>query len=788
MLMQVRDRQSTLSFCSRSARTVHNPQHAIAKECRNDFRICLETDHALDLLNFTFGIGGQHNTSPRRMKPVISPIKFRALQFPTRRFPGFQRCIRHVIECEQEDTVIRFGLISNCVVVDLCRPFEFALHSVSIYNADLRSHSDLSNDPSISILSKQYLHNAANQSESNDWRPRPPLEQSVNGPDFVTLTQRNGSKTHALCVEGVAVKATKPVAIRVELQNASAKWFAVDDGALLRPDTNALNFVTQSNRNESLQLIIFPEPFVNFLLHSARITIVECDGRGVRVGLLVSNSNPHDYERQFVRNSTPAILSDIFTDRTETFGTDEDYYNWWYRLQSVRTRLDRLSPLVHEAVEQLQKRIYDLDPFYLRGVRLQACCDEHMGTIVISSALVYATLLLIAFPIMMVLNLDQVAARHSSNTTNATNATTSMRTTTTSHYSMASPDPHRLMRTMCWWPSADMDKQVLAVPWSAVFLPFFALILLALTAIIGRLFNIWHARRQHRIRTDEYRRAEEESKICRQKVHARIEAKLLAEADEGHGVSNVVKAVVNEFVASSVPKPISYRPSIRQYPPCLKRHFLDSFALIIGLVGLVIYGVADWGCYFGDMDSQGSSVAVLCILAALCVVMDLVVGVQFVRFLLEYIEKKSRSNFDASPRSKILKVLIFVLFGVLILQQVFLLLEMFTFFHELSFFFVLLPLLVAIIIFNVIVVHYQEDCLCLAFTIPCVSCVMSAVLLMLKADNFFGVGTVSEGVAEWSWAVVMMPIWSVMGLVLMAVGGYYMLQCYFSIDMYDDMY
>ena len=51
------------------------------------------------------------------------------------------------------------------------------------------------------------------------------------------------------CVEGVAVKATESVAIRVELQNASGQWFAVDDGALLRPDSNALYFVPQWNRN-----------------------------------------------------------------------------------------------------------------------------------------------------------------------------------------------------------------------------------------------------------------------------------------------------------------------------------------------------------------------------------------------------------------------------------------------------------------------------------------------------------------------------------------------------------
>ena len=73
------------------------------------------------------------------------------------------------------------------------------------------------------------------------------------------------------------------------------------------------------------KLIIFPEPYVNVLIQSARVTIVECDGRGVRVGLLVSNSEPHKYGRHINRgntrkNSKRAVFSDIFTNRTETFG------------------------------------------------------------------------------------------------------------------------------------------------------------------------------------------------------------------------------------------------------------------------------------------------------------------------------------------------------------------------------------------------------------------------------------------------------------------------------------
>ena len=410
----------------------------------------------------------------------------------------------------------------------------------------------------------------------------------------------------------------------------------------------------------------------------------------------------------------------------------------------------------------------------ISAVSKTPCCGRHDSKIMMPSILVYGVSLIVAFPVMLGMNLDQACALHSWNTTNATNITTNISMTTTSHYNMVSPDPNRIMRTMCWRRDTHMDKPALVVPWSAVFSPLFISMALALVVIISRFCGFCAARWRLKIREDQYRSAEQNIKVHRQKLRARIEAKLLAETDAGDGVSNIVKTFVGEFMAATTVKPFPFRPrSIDVNMSCLERHFVDSFALIIGLVAVVIYGVADWGCYFGDMgmDAEAVSVVVFCILVVLCVAMDLVVGVQFVRFLLMAIDEFGGL---ASNCRTISIGLPFALFGVLILQQLFLLLEMFTFFHEVSFFVVFLPLLVAIIIWHAIVCCYGDGkhknslftgVLYGIFTaIVCAPFLTSMVLLMFKADNFFEVGTAPIGLPKMSWAVVMMPIWLQMAI------------------------
>ena len=474
-LMQVRDRQSMLFFCSRSARTVHKPQGIIAKACRNDFRICLKTDHALDLLRFTF----RPKKSAFRPKKKLSH-RIRSLITPaelsTKQLPDFQRFIDRLREFKLGTAT---AVIGHCVVVDLCRPFVCSLHLISIYNANKRSHSNVPKDSKMfqtfdgSDLSDGDLTNIANEHKSTEWCPRPPPEQSIDGPDFVMLTRTTWPQTRPLCVEGVAVKASAPVAIRVELQNMSGQWISVDGGALLRPDKNANNLVSQPKRHKCLQLIIFRDPYVNFSLQSARITVVECNGRSVRVGLLVSNTKTLDQalSRTLQRQSYKSFLTtdnstDILTGRTEGFDNGDDYYNWWYRLQSVRARVGRLSPHMHEAVQDMKKDEIQLSFSRSRisAVSKTPCCGRHDSKIMMPSILVYGVSMIVAFPVMLGMNLDQACALHSWNTTNATNITTNISMTTTSHYNMVSPDPNRIMRTMCWRRDTHMDKPALVVP------------------------------------------------------------------------------------------------------------------------------------------------------------------------------------------------------------------------------------------------------------------------------------------------------------------------------------
>ena len=735
-----------------------------ATKCQNDFRICLERRDAIELLGATFL---SHYRSNPTLRSLLIPAK--VCQSKKNNISGFVKRL-----CEYK---AGSGVPSDCIVVDLCRPYASSAHGISIYDPKYneRSHSNLSTDPSISRLYAYDRDGAKNTSDSVTWCPRPPLEQSKDGPDFVILTRaRSQSGRHPLNVEGIAVLATAPVAIRVELQKLSGQWVSVDGGALLRPITNANDRVLQQERNISTQLVIFPEPYKNFLLQRVRITVVECDGKGVRLGLLVSKTADGNDNELEVRGT------DIFVDRTESFETEDDYRNWWYRLQSVRYQARRLLPYMLEGIHTIKKLDEVLDRARTKA-NLQwnnTCCEEFRELRVLASAIIYAVLLLLAFPIMLALNLDQLTA-YPSNTTNSTNTTTNMNMTTNSLYTMTNPDPHRTMRTICWQRSTDMDKPTLAVSWSAVFSPFFVSMLLAITQIISRFCDLRNTSRRHSIVVQRAKRAEEDLMICRENVRTTLEAKVLAEARVSPGVSPIVQSIVDDYMAAGIDGINPFLSALKYDIPiefeCLKWHFLDIFALMIGLVATVVYVVADWGCYFYDMDSEGLAAGVLCILVLLCVAMDLLVGVQFVRFLVDWVESQI---FDSDCcQNFIIKPLCFALFGVLILQQLLLLLEMFTFFHGVNFFWVFLPLLLVIGMLSTIVcVPVSCFPLGIGIMLGCVALLTSVGLLIAKANDLFGVGTPSTvGLSEMSWVVVMIPIWSVAGGVPLIGGMLYLM-------------
>ena len=137
-----------------------------------------------------------------------------------------------------------------------------------------------------------------------------------------------------------------------------------------------------------------------------------------------------------------------------------DYREWWYRLQSVRYHVQRVLPALCENTQDVNKQhkkfTRDRQNALFR-VRRSAClsCFKQEGElflISIGSFLVYGLMLSVAFPIMLALNLDQLAQT----TTN-----------TTRYDSFANPNPNQILRTTCW-PRSTPPRG----PWAAVFCPF----------------------------------------------------------------------------------------------------------------------------------------------------------------------------------------------------------------------------------------------------------------------------------------------------------------------------
>ena len=110
-------------------------------------------------------------------------------------------------------------------------------------------------------------------------------------------------------------KADAGVTLETKSENGEAtseddgEWIPVADGALLRPSKTAHVHFKKDGEKFPVQLILFPEPYADFRLGRARITVVECDGRPVQVALLTS--------RAFSWSGTG--IESVFTDRTVNF-------------------------------------------------------------------------------------------------------------------------------------------------------------------------------------------------------------------------------------------------------------------------------------------------------------------------------------------------------------------------------------------------------------------------------------------------------------------------------------
>ena len=105
----------------------------------------------------------------------------------------------------------------------------------------------------------------------------------------------------------------------------------------------------------------------------------------------------------------------------------------------------------------------------------------------------------------------------------------------------------------------------------------------------------------------------------------------------------------------------------------------------------------------------------------------------------------------------------------MVAQQVMLLLPMFTFFREVSFVVVFMPLLAVVPFCAVWILFFGG----IAFHIPfwAIFPIPSIVLLMLKADNLLGVGTaflIGDAFPKFSWWLIMIPMWVLLAILVIA--------------------
>ena len=277
---QKRDRelQGSRFFSSRSARVPLVPAFGNIAMDDNDFQICLDRRHARDVLQFAFekSLSPEFRLQTVRVEQPQPNLKRDQFYIPlTKQYIGYE------------------AVLDSCVIINLYRPHVYAENVVCIQNGNGRSHSNVANGnnavnwrfekPSISCLSSP--------PNANSWRPNCPSDPGVDGSDFVVI---HNTHQRYCSLQGVAVEADGPVAIRVDLESRPAscnnsvppKWAPVAEGAVLRPCRSSPIYFS-NGQVRSAQIFEFSREYSCCYLHAARITFVECDGGPVRVGLLV---------------------------------------------------------------------------------------------------------------------------------------------------------------------------------------------------------------------------------------------------------------------------------------------------------------------------------------------------------------------------------------------------------------------------------------------------------------------------------------------------------------------
>ena len=624
------------------------------------------------------------------------------------------------------------------------------MHTISIYNDKIRSHSNFRNEADHQI--SHLLVDPRERHRNTPWRPRTLSDPNVNNADYVVIRCGDEPKWD---LEGVAVHASRPVAIRVDVMQSNGRshgWNELAGGAVLRPHRRAdvllkragKRFARQPpGKTKTVQIIGLPHPYPGDRLHSVRVTVVECGGSPVQLGLLVSQS---------LNKSAKANRFSLYTDRSEDFESADAYRDWWYRLQFIRRRVDRVLPVLLGGFNELNAAYSQFENAYavadrpeIRGTDLGS-----VRCLLFISFIVYVVLLFIAFPIMMASNLDQIEGlARAVAMGNASN------TTTTYSYNMASPDPDRLVRTVCWQPDSHKALPPL-VSWVAVFSPCALAIVYALAMISLRAFERSRVRRKVMEAYDQFTVADQALVSVQKQAKARAKAAVTGEGRAGPVA--VVKELADKFAVSDelMADRCHISPDFKKV--YLDKHFtlvnlIDASMLVISSFGILAYAVADCWCRHDDMTVRQSAtenaVALPAIAAVLCIVLDAFVGA-----LLGALTKEELSDFPYITQFS------FAIFVSMLVQQVLLLLELFTLFRKVSFFFVFFPLI--IIIISIIVCTFLSNIpVGVAVTFVGVPLVISVVLMMLKTDYLFGIS--NPGLPYFSWVLVMAPTWIIGG-------------------------
>ena len=543
------------------------------------------------------------------------------------------------------------------------------------------------------------------------------------------------------------------------------EWIPVADGALLRPSKTAHVHFKKDGEKVPVQLILFPEPYADFRLDRARITVVESDGRPVQVALLNS--------RAFSWSGTG--VESVFTDRTVNFEGENDYRNWWCLLQAVRRHACHVMPVVCEAQEKLSVPVSafaEVDK-RVRNPDLKLACAwtgdrTEFLLLNISLALHIPMILFVSFVILVTLDRFETPQNGTMLATNYTLNTTHLNTTnhsTTIKYRLVL-DPQSgydliskpntadsLVRTSCWPDNTSVPRLVyntrtnlteisygtrqVLMPLRFLFVPVLISCVYSFVVLLARLFVVLMVcRRTHRVAV-RFRRARKHLAAVYKDVKARTEtalAALRANPDP------IVTSTVEDIVGCSTNTLFYFAQSGMQLPrffhwPALRHELgmvIDIAVLFVGGYTAVGYVLLDW-CRFAEADSK-ATIALPISFAALSVVMDVTLIAYLGAVNLRWKHWYKRQKCKCIGRSLCIMCSIMGL-------QVFLLLKMFTFFRA-SFFYVFSPLIFLLIVASLDVVseflRYFVFFRSIGFG---VLAICGAVLLAFKTDSLYDEGT-----------------------------------------------